>query len=114
MNWRVVVSVANLVAIALAFFIFFDYPQYSNDAFYLLVAWTVGGLVLVFAFRPRLPLAAPDALSSGSPFPSSGPGSSTSTAPLPSGGLGFCIYCAAPISPGTRACPACGHALPRW
>jgi predicted amidophosphoribosyltransferase len=43
------------------------------------------------------------------------------SAPLPSGSssssssaVGFCIYCANPVPPGTRACPSCGHTLPQW
>ncbi|MGA7476598.1 MAG: hypothetical protein WBW47_05195 [Thermoplasmata archaeon] len=114
-NRRVLISIANLVAIAIAFVILFEYPQYSNDAFYLLVIWMVVGFVLLYAMRPRLASAPANAPGDSSPFPSS-PGAN---APLPSGSpsggsIGFCIYCAAPVAPGTRACPACGHALPGW
>lgn len=28
--------------------------------------------------------------------------------------LGFCLYCAAPLEPGTPVCPACGRTLPWW
>ena len=113
MNSRVWISIANLCAIVVAFYVLFEYPVYANDVFYLLIAWMVTGFVLLYVIRPRGPPAPNDA--GASPFPSTGPVS----APLPSasepaGGLGFCIYCAAPIAPGTRACPACGHALPRW
>lgn len=113
MNRRVVISIANFAAIVLAFIVLIDFPQYQNEAFYFLIAWMVAGFVLLYAIRPRdspLPNADSDL---ANPFPSSG-----SAAPLPSspsaGGIGFCIYCAAPIAPGTRACPACGHALPHW
>ncbi|MGD0589023.1 MAG: hypothetical protein ABSA63_09580 [Thermoplasmata archaeon] len=120
MNRRVLISIANLVAIAIAFVILFEYPQYSNDAFYVLIAWMVTGFVLLYAIRPRaapLPGGGPGGpLASGSPFPSSSPSASPPlSGPDPAGGgIGFCIYCAAPIAPGTPACPACGHALPRW
>jgi hypothetical protein len=115
MNWRVMVSVANLVAIAVAFIVLFEFPQYANDAFYVLIAWMVTGFVLLYAVRPRA-LATPGSpLSSSSPFPSTAPNPGPAPGePGPAGGIGFCIYCATPIPPGTRACPACGHALPRW
>ncbi|MGD1099752.1 MAG: hypothetical protein ABR888_05360 [Thermoplasmata archaeon] len=115
MNRRVWISIANLCAIAIAFLILFEFPQYSDEAFYLLIIWMVVGFVLLYAMRPRIsPLPASHS-SDASPFPSSSPAS----APLPSssgspGTVGFCIYCATPIAPGTRACPACGHTLPGW
>ncbi|HLM69823.1 MAG TPA: hypothetical protein VK423_00360 [Thermoplasmata archaeon] len=114
MNWRVWISVANLAAIMIAFVILFEFPQYANDAFYVLITWMVAGFILLYAIRPRGSGVPVGSLDASSPFPSS----SAATAPLPSGpeggGLGFCIYCAAPIVPGARACPSCGHALPRW
>lgn len=115
MNRRVVISIANLVAIVIAFVILFEYPQYANDAFYILIAWMFTGFVLLYAFRPRGPPVPGTPVSDSSPFPSTAP---PANAPLsssgPAGGLGFCIYCAAPVAPGARACPACGHALPGW
>ncbi len=115
MNRRVLISIANLFAIALAFIILFEYPQYSDYAFNLLIIWMVVGFVLLYAMRPTLPSSSANPSAEPSPFPSSTPAS----APLPSGSpsgstIGFCIYCAAPIAPGARACPACGHALPGW
>lgn len=113
MNWRVGISIANICAIVVALFVLFELPAYANDVFYVLIAWMITGFFLLYAFRPRGP---PSPATAGtSPFPSTGP----SPAPLPSspepaGGIGFCIYCAAPIAPGSRACPSCGHALPRW
>lgn len=116
MNARVLISIANLVAIVAAFLVLFYFPQYSNDAFYVLIVWMVTGFVLLYAVRPRA-AGVPGGGSGGpSPFPSS---ASATSPPLPSGSespgsIGFCIYCAAPIAPGARTCPACGHALPRW
>jgi len=113
MNRRVLISIANLVAIVIAFIILFEYPLYATDAFYFLIAWMIAGFVLLYAFRPRFPAAPQDSVAGASPFPSSGPGQPLASSP-PAGGLGFCIYCAAPIAPGARACPTCGHALPGW
>jgi hypothetical protein len=115
MNWRVMISIANLAAIVVAFIVLFEFPQYANDAFYVLIVWMVTGFVLLYAIRPRGPPAPATNLSGASPFPSASPSTSTPLASSESsGGLGFCIYCAAPIAPGARACPSCGHALPRW
>ena len=116
MNGRIVLSLAGLVVIVIAFFLIFEYPQYANEAFYLLLTWMVVNFVLLYTLRPRGPPAPTNRAPEGSPFPSQAP----PNAPLPSGGstpsspIGFCIYCAAPIAPGTRACPACGHILPQW
>lgn len=115
MNWRVLISVVNLLAIVIAFVILYEFPQYSDDAFYILISWMVVGFVLLYSLRPRGPPVPGGAPPGASPFPSTAAAAET---PLPSsepsGGIGFCIYCATPIAPGTRACPACGHALPRW
>ena len=114
-NRRVWISIANLVAIAIAFIILFEYPQYSNDAFYLLVIWMIVGFVLLYAMRPRLAPLPANPSTEQSPFPSSSPSNAPLPSSAPSGGsVGFCIYCATPVPPGTRACPACGHALPGW
>jgi hypothetical protein len=114
-NWRVWISVANLAAIMIAFVVLFEFPQYANDAFYVLITWMVAGFILLYAIRPRTPGMPTSPLDSTSPFPSSSPTASPlSSGSEGSGGLGFCIYCAAPIVPGARACPSCGHALPRW
>lgn len=115
MKGRIFVSIANLFAILVAFVILFEYPQYSDYAFYLLIIWMVVAFVLLYATRPSLPVGVANAPAETSPFPSTSP----SATPLPSGpasapSIGFCIYCATPLPPGTRACPACGHALPGW
>ncbi|HTT45971.1 MAG TPA: hypothetical protein VMH38_08195 [Thermoplasmata archaeon] len=117
MNARVLLSIAGLVVIALAFFIIFEYPQFADYAFYLLIFWMVTNFVLLYSLRPRTLPAGGDASADVSPFPSQGAALPSGAAPVsstPSGGIGFCIYCATPISPGTRACPACGHTLPQW
>jgi len=115
-NGRILISIVNLFAILIAFVILFEYPQYSTYAFYLLISWMVVAFVLLYALRPTLSSRPGSAPPDTSPFPSSNP---PGNAPLPSGtepapSVGFCIYCATPLPPGSRACPACGHALPGW
>lgn len=111
MNRRTAISLANLAAIAVAFFVLFELPQYYEYAFYGLLAWLVVGFVLFYAFRPvRSPLPPGGAVPSGggagpagpSPLPT-GP-SSGSSAPLD-----FCIFCGNNLPVGAAACPACGH-----
>ena len=117
MNGRIVLSLAGLVVIVVAFFLIFEYPQYANEAFYLLLAWMVVNFALLYALRSRGPARSSSRNPDDSPFPSPAPANAplTSNAPsAPPGSIGFCIYCANPIAPGTRACPACGHALPQW
>jgi hypothetical protein len=116
MNGRIVLSLVGLVVIAFAFFLIFEYPQFVDYAFYLLISWMVVNFALLYAIRPRGSPASANRPSSPSPFPSQASSappleSDTST---PSSSVGFCIYCATPVAPGTRACPACGHALPQW
>jgi len=115
MNRRVWISVANLIAIGVAFVILFEYPQYSDDAFYVLLIWMVTGFVLLYAIRPRAAPLASGGSFGASPFPSTAPVAPAPAASAPpAAGLGFCIYCATMIAPGAQVCPACGHALPRW
>ncbi|HYB79102.1 MAG TPA: hypothetical protein VEG66_05005 [Thermoplasmata archaeon] len=116
MNGRIVLSLVGLVVIVVAFFLIFEYPQYANEAFYLLLSWMVINFVLLYALRPRGPPRPTNQNPEASPFPSQAPANAPlpTGAPAPSGSIGFCIYCAAPIAPGTRACPACGHVLPQW
>ena len=118
MNGRIWLSIAGLVVIAISFFLIFEYPRYADEAFYLLLTWMVVNFVLLYALRPRGPPSPTNAPADGSPFPSapsaSSPLPSASSSTGTSASLGFCIYCANPISPGTRACPSCGHAVPQW
>lgn len=116
MNGRVFVSIANLFAIIIAFVILFEFPQYATYAFYLLITWMVVAFVLLYALRPTVSAGRRDASSEVSPFPSSPAPANVPlrSAPEPAPSVGFCIYCATPIPPGTRVCPACGHALPGW
>ena len=116
MNGRIVLSLVGLVVIVVAFYLIFELPQYADYALYLLLSWMVVNFALLYAIRPRGPSAPSNSTSGASPFPSQAPSGSAlpSSAPAPPGSIGFCIYCANPIAPGTRACPACGHVLPQW
>jgi len=116
MNGRVVLSLVGLGVIAVAFFLIFEYPQYVDDAFYLLISWMVINFALLYAIRPRGSPTRIDSSTNASPFPSQAPAAPPpdSNGSAPSSAIGFCIYCAAPIAPGVRACPACGHVLPQW
>ena len=118
MNGRILLSVLGLVIVTIAIVIIFEYPALASYAFYLLILWMVTNFVLLYALRPRGPGVPANSSTDASPFPSQVPSAGSA---LPSGGptpssnsIGFCIYCAAPIAPGTRACPSCGHALPQW
>ncbi|MCI4373192.1 MAG: hypothetical protein L3K02_06070 [Thermoplasmata archaeon] len=107
---RTLLTMVNLATIAVAIVVLFTFPQYAGVAFYILLGWMVGSLVLVYGpwanrqvLRPR---------SSGAPG-TSPPAARARTGPLASE-LGFCIYCAAPLAPGVATCPACGHASPSF
>jgi len=115
MNGRVLLSLVGLVVIGIAFFIIFEYPGYADYAFYILILWMITNFVLLYAIRPRPSAASTGGSPEASPFPSQ-PGTAPlpSSNPTPTSSVGFCIYCATPVAPGTRACPACGHALPQW
>lgn len=123
MNGRVVLSLVGLLVIAVSFFLLFEYPAFADEAFVLLLAWMVMNFVLLYAMRPRGPPVPSGSSAEPSPFPSGGSAaaplpsqsSSPSSGPTGSGSsLDFCVYCAAPVSPGARVCPACGHAVPQW
>ncbi len=103
---RTLLTFVNLATIAVAIVVLFEFPQYAGPAFYLLLGWMVGSLVLVYGpWANRTVFGTPPSrtLPSSSALPRPGP--------LPTN-LGFCIYCAAPLAPGVSACPACGHAVP--
>ncbi len=111
-------SIVGLVVLGVSFYIIFAYSQYTEVAFGLLIGWMVTNFVVLYYLRPRGPPLPSNHPSGASPFPSSSP---VASAPLPSGSssssssaVGFCIYCANPVPPGTRACPSCGHTLPQW
>ena len=113
MRLRTALSLANLVAIVLAFLILFGFPAYSTYAFYGLVAWIFLGFALVYLpARSRSTAGGPTGDTYGGTFPSAG------GTPLPSGGatvspspssLDFCVWCGTSLPPGAAVCPSCGH-----
>lgn len=108
MRLRTALSLANLVAIVAAFLVLFEFPAYSDIAFYALVAWIFVGFGLMYLPRLRAAPAGPGTPLSG-PFPGGG-------GPLPSGGeaslsgaIDFCVWCGTTLPAGASVCPACGH-----
>jgi hypothetical protein len=109
MQFRTVLTLVNLAAFVAAIIVLELLPQYAAIAFYGLVAWMLASLALLYRPGAGRPV--------GTPNPSPGAGSSdvplaSTSAPQHASALGFCIYCAAPVEPGTARCPACGHVLP--
>jgi len=109
MQFRTVLTLVNLSAFVAAILVLELFPQYAALAFYGLVAWMVVSLVLLY--RPGAPRTIGGAPSGGPTLSSDVPLASSAT-PQHASALGFCIYCAAPIEPGTSRCPSCGHVLP--
>jgi hypothetical protein len=107
---RTLLTFVNLVAIAVAIVVLLAFPRWDGPAFYLLIGWMFGSMVLVYgpwgnrqvgsARRTATPVPA-------SPLPSGGTAPAATASPPTE--LGFCIYCAAPLPPGAPACAACGH-----
>ncbi len=111
MRLRTVLSLANLVAIVVAFVVLFEFPQYSALAFYGLVGWMFVGFGLMYLPgvrrpNPALPGAVPGSTSfpnaGGAPLPSTAPGAAAPP-------IDFCIWCGSTIPPGSGVCPACGR-----
>ncbi len=110
---RTLLTLVNLVAIAVAIVVLLAFPSYAGPAFYLLLGWMFGSMILVYgpwgnrqvgASRPSAPLP------SATPAASATPGTSPTPAPTPAPAeIPFCIYCAAPLPSGATFCPACGH-----
>ena len=111
MRLRTALSLANLVAIVVAFLVLFEFPAYSPLTFYALVAWIFIGLALMYlpSARRTAPVA-PGSGPSSPTFPSgaatSGASSSGSTEPS---ALDFCIWCGTTLPFGSPSCPACGR-----
>lgn len=106
---RTLLTLVNLTTIAVAIGVLFAFPQYAGVAFYVLLGWMIGSLVLVYG--PWANRQVGRRATTGAPTAPQVPRSGA--APLASE-LGFCIYCAAPLAPGTPTCPACGHATPHF
>ena len=109
MQFRTVLTLVNLSAFIAAILVLELLPQYAAIAFYGLVGWMIVSLVLLY--RPGAPRTIGSPSASGPTVSADAPLVSTS-APQHASSLGFCIYCAAPVEPGTSRCPSCGHVLP--
>jgi hypothetical protein len=111
MMLRTLLTLVNFATIAVAIGVLLVFPQYATVAFYVLLAWMFVSLALMYPPRGSRPVSTP-----------SGPGLSVSSeSPLASSAghehassIGFCMYCAAPLAPGTDRCPACGRILPHF
>ncbi len=106
---RTLLTLVNLGAITVAIVVLLAYPSYSGPAFYLLLGWMFGSMILVYGPWGNRPVGGARP-ASGPPPPgtpavargSSGPAAAPAEIP-------FCIYCAAPLPPGAAFCTACGH-----
>jgi hypothetical protein len=110
-NPRTAISIANLVAVVVAFAVLVELPQYSDVAFFGLLGWMLVGFALFYAFRSGRSAPTP-----GGAFPSSGSASVESAGPLPSAAgsgpsapLDFCVFCGTTLPVGAAVCPVCGH-----
>lgn len=105
---RSLLIMVNLTTIVAAIVVLHDFPQYAGAAFYVLVGWMVGSLVLLYGPWANRPL---NSFRTGAATPGT-----PATAPLPSAvapsDIPFCIYCAAPLPLRAPVCPACGHRAP--
>ena len=117
MQFRTLLTFVNFGTIAAAIVVLLAFPQFASIAFYVLLGWMVGSIVLLYGLRSSRPMLSP---TPGSPGTTTG---ATISADVPlasaasgqhSSALGFCLYCAAPVSPGTMRCPACDHPLPHF
>ncbi|HTW77768.1 MAG TPA: hypothetical protein VMG14_08425 [Thermoplasmata archaeon] len=109
MQFRTWLTFVNLGAFISALLVLELLPQYAAFAFYALVAWMLVSLVLLY--RPGGSRTGGPSATTGITVSPDAPLAST-TQPQHASSFGFCIYCAAPIEPGTARCPACKHVLP--
>jgi hypothetical protein len=109
MQFRTALTLVNLSAFVAAILVLELLPQYAAIAFYGLVAWMLVSLVLLYRPGAARTLGPPSA---GGPTVSADAPLASTSAPQHASALGFCIYCAAPVEPGTARCPSCGHVLP--
>jgi len=106
---RTLLTVVNFATIAAAVAVLLAVPAYAGIAFYVLLGWMFASLAMIYSPWANRRVGSGSARGVGvSP-----------DAPLPAdsghdlgSSIGFCLYCAAPIEPGTARCPACGRSLP--
>ena len=109
---RTVLTMVNFATIAAAIGVLLLFPQYSGIAFYILLGWMVGSLALVYSPWASRPIGGGTA--PVLPTTTDGTPLSAESGHVHSSTIGFCMYCAAPIDPGTSRCPACHRALPHF
>jgi len=106
---RTLLLMVNMMTIVAALVILREFPQYAGSAFYVLLGWMVGSLVLLYGPWATRTIGGPRRDPTAGPAP-------TATGPLPSAPaveeIPFCIYCAAPLTTRAPVCPACGHRTP--
>jgi hypothetical protein len=111
MHLRAVLTLVNFATIAAAIAVLFVFPQYASIAFYVLLGWMFGSLVILY--HPASNRTVGSAPAGGATIASDAPLVSATNGQH-SSSIGFCMYCAAPVTPGTTRCPACGHSLPHF
>jgi hypothetical protein len=109
---RTALTLVNFGTIAAAICVLIFLPQYSGIAFYVLLGWMVGSLALVYSPWANRPIGG--GADVGPPATTPGPALSSASGHVHSSSLGFCMYCAAPIEPGTARCPTCHRTLPHF
>ena len=118
MQLRTLLTLVNFGTIAAAIVVLIAYPNLAPYAFYILLGWMFGSLALIYSPWASRTVGRSTPAAGSSPagaLPTvSGATSAPPPGPVHSSSIGFCLYCAAPVEPGTARCPACGHALPHF
>ncbi|MGA9044111.1 MAG: hypothetical protein ACLPP2_06490 [Thermoplasmata archaeon] len=84
---RALLPIVSLIVLVIAFFIVFEYPQYSIDALCLLIAWfAVNFAWLHLSRRSRVPSDSAGGSAGSSPLPSSAPATPPPPSPPRQGG----------------------------
>jgi hypothetical protein len=109
---RTALTLINFATIAAAIGVLLALPQYSGIAFYVLLGWMIGSLALVYSPWANRPIGS--GRGSAEPTVDNSPALPSASGHVHSSSLGFCMYCAAPIEPGTARCPACHKILPHF
>jgi|HubBroStandDraft_1064217.scaffolds.fasta_scaffold02229_8 hypothetical protein len=108
---RTLLTLVNFVAIAAAIGVYYAFPQYATIVFYILLGWMFASFALMYHPRANRPVSSANpsgmTVSADSPLSSSAGHEHASS-------IGFCMYCAAPLAPGTDRCPSCGRTLPHF
>jgi hypothetical protein len=112
MQLRTLLTFVNFGMIGLAVVVLLAYPQWAGDAFYLLLGWMFGSFVLIYSPWGARPVGGSTATPSISVSPDAP--LSASSGHEHASSIGFCMYCAAPLEPGTARCPSCGRSLPHF